>query len=163
MAASLLVLEIYKKLFLLFIWEESVKFGCTASQWKVKPKIYKHVILTEMVQVTYLKITIKKGNKTNLCMKGCKDSVVDTSGHKHRECIVWTKSIITTRAKIVDQQAIIDAASANAFIWLSDLLLLWQNRVKMYFSSCLPYKENNFKPPWPLKLNIYLKTFGGRG
>lgn len=105
----------------------------------------------------------KKGNKTNLCMKGCKDSVVDTSGHKHRECIVWTKSIITTRAKIVDQQAIIDAASANAFIWLSDLLLLWQNRVKMYFSSCLPYKENNFKPPWPLKLNMYLKTFGGRG
>jgi len=25
--------------------------------------------------------------------------VVDTSGHKHRECIVWTKSIITNKGK----------------------------------------------------------------
>lgn len=98
-------------LFFSFTWEQKVlKFGRTASQWKIKPKIYKHyrVILTEMVQVTYWKIfSLKKKEtrQTYVCMKGCKNSVVDTSGHKHRECIVWTKSIITIRAKIVDQQA----------------------------------------------------------
>lgn len=101
-AASLLVLEIYKNLSFL-LRAKGVQFGCTAER-------------TERVQVTYLKV--KKGNKTNLCMKGCRNSVVDTSGHKHRECIIWTKSIITIRAKIVDQQAIFDTARVNSFIGL---------------------------------------------
>lgn len=87
---------------------------CITMKNKAKDLQAYWVTLTEMVQVTYLKI--KKGNKTNLCMKSCKNSVVDTSGHKHRECIVWTKSNITIRAKIVDQQAIFfDAAWSNLF------------------------------------------------
>lgn len=102
MAASLLVLKIYKKIicpfFLVIIRSKrGVKF---ASQWKIKPKLYNAywVILREMVQVTYLKIkNKKKGNIRNLCLKGCKNSVVDTSGRKHRECIVWQKSIITIK------------------------------------------------------------------
>lgn len=58
------------------------------------------VILTEKVQVTYLKIFflffLKRKPKK---MKSCNNSVVDTSGHKQKECIVWTESNITIRAK----------------------------------------------------------------
>lgn len=67
MAASLLVLEIYKNVsFLLSVIEHpnwSVQFGCTASQWKEKKaedlQAY-WVILTERVQVTYLKVKRRK-------------------------------------------------------------------------------------------------------
>lgn len=38
-------------------------------------------------------------------MESCKNSVVDTSGHKHIECIVQTRSINTLKGKEVDQQA----------------------------------------------------------
>lgn len=80
-------LEIYKNVFVLFLSRErakkkvKVKFGRTASQWKKNNnnkaedlQAYWY-ILTEMVQVTYfedLKKKKNKGNKTNLCMKGCK-------------------------------------------------------------------------------------------
>lgn len=96
MAASLLVSGNLQKCVCPFLIEREsekkkvkVKFGRTASQWKKNNnnkaedlQAYWY-ILTEMVQVTYfedLKKKKKKGNKTNLCMKGCK---------KKKKKILW--------------------------------------------------------------------------
>lgn len=97
----------------------SVNAGCGNLQWKKKMSFF--ILLsavnsrvlqrrTGRVQVTHLKFCCWFFcflEKANLCMKGCKkrkrrrrnSSVVDTSGHKHRECILWTKSIITKEGK----------------------------------------------------------------
>lgn len=80
----MLVLEIYKgKKNVLFVLLSAVNSGVLQRR-------------TGRVQVTYLKFFFFFFlEKANLRMKGCKkkrkrknNSVVDTSGHKHRECIL---------------------------------------------------------------------------
>lgn len=90
-------------------------------------------------------------------MKGCKkrkrknNSVVDTSGHKHRECILWTKkSIITKEGKTSKEQTSI------GLIWWPT-----SNAVKIrirYFSSSHTRRVFfMFEPPWLLKLQYKCK------
>lgn len=78
----MLVVEIYKGKKCPFYFIERGQFGCTA---ETNRKGSSHIF--KVFCFFFLE-------KANLRMKGCKkkeeknSSVVDTSGHKHRECIL---------------------------------------------------------------------------
>lgn len=133
--------------FFLFILR-AFKFGRAAEKnRKSSSHIFKG--LKKQTKQTYVWRAVKKK----------KNSVVDTSGHKHRECILWTKSIITIRAKTILKSSRPTSENCNSKLFhrakFSGLLQMRLNQDQILFKFPHKKKEEAFFKPLRLLKLIY--------